>query len=70
MQKGEILVAYDNGHLSVHIPGLGVRQLEGPDIQGVWSAKPGDDRFSFIRGDAGKVRTMILIEVVRNTRID
>jgi len=70
MQKEEIRVAYDDGHLAVHIPGLGVRQLEGPDAQGVWSAKPGDDRFSFIMDEAGKVRTMILIETVRNARID
>ena len=70
MQKQEIMLAYDGGHLAVHIPGLGVRVIEGPDAQGVWTAKPGDDRFSFIMDEAGKVRTMILIEVVRNTRID
>jgi hypothetical protein len=70
MQKEEIMVAYDDGHLAVHIPGLGVRQLEGPDAQGVWTAKPADDRFSFIMDEAGKVRTMILIETVRNKRID
>jgi transglutaminase-like putative cysteine protease len=70
MQKEEIMVAYDGGHLAVHIPGRGVRQLEGPDAQGIWTARPGDDRFSFIMDDAGKVRTMILIEMVRNTRID
>ena len=70
MQKEEIRVAYDDGHLAVHIPGRGVRQLEGPDEHGVWTAKPGDDRFSFIMDEPGKVRTMILIEVVRNTRID
>ncbi len=70
MQKEEIMVAYDGGHLAVHIPGLGARQLKGPDEQGVWTAQPGDDRFSFIKDDAGKVRTMILIETIRNTRID
>jgi hypothetical protein len=70
MQKEEIMVAYDDGHLAVHIPGLGVRQLEGPDVQGIWTAKPGDDRFTFILDEAGKVRTMILIEVIRNSRID
>lgn len=70
MQKQEIMVAYDDGHLAVHIPGLGVSVIEGPDAQGLWTAKTGDDRFSFIMDDAGKVRTMILIEMVRNTRID
>jgi len=70
MQKQEIMVAYDDGHLAVHIPGLGVRVIEGPDAQGLWTARPGDDRFSFIMDDAGKVRTMILIEAVRCTRID
>jgi hypothetical protein len=70
MQKEEILVAYDDGHLAVHIPGAGVRMIEGPDAQGLWSATPGDDRFSFIMDDAGKVRTMILIETIRNRRID
>jgi transglutaminase-like putative cysteine protease len=70
MQKQEIMVAYDDGHLAVHIPGIGVRVIEGPDAQGLWTARPGDDRFSFIMDDAGKVRTMILIEMVRNSRID
>jgi len=70
MQKQEIMVAYDDGHLAVHIPGLGVRVIEGPDAQGLWTARRGDDRFSFIMDDAGKVRTMILIEAVRCTRID
>jgi hypothetical protein len=70
MQKQEIMVAYDDGHLAAHIPGLGVRVIEGPDAQGLWTANPGDDRFSFIMDDAGKVRTMIRIETVRNTKID
>jgi hypothetical protein len=70
MQKEEVMVAYDDGHLAVHIPGRGVRVIEEPDSQGFWTAKPGDERFSFIMDDAGKVRTMILIEMVRNTRID
>jgi len=70
MQKEEILVAYDDGHLTVHIPGLGVRAIEGPDARGVWDGKPGDDRFSFIRDEGGKVRAMIFIEAVQCTRID
>jgi hypothetical protein len=70
MQKQEIMVAYDDGHLAVHIPGLGVRVIEGPDAQGLWTATPGDDRFSFVTDDAGKVRAMFLIERLRNTRID
>ncbi len=70
MQRQEIMVAYDNGHLAVHIPGLGVRVLDGPDAQGLWAGKPGDDRFSFIVDDEGKVRTMILVETIPNTRID
>ena len=70
MQKQEIRVAYDDGHLAVHIPGLGVRAIEGPDADGLWTGKPGDDRFSFIMDEAGKVRTMILIETIPNTRID
>jgi transglutaminase-like putative cysteine protease len=70
MQKEEILVAYDSGHLAVHIPGLGVRRLEGPDPQGVWSATTGSARFSFTMDEAGRVQTMILIEAIRNARID
>ena len=70
MQKQEIRVAYDEGHLAVHIPGLGVRAIEGPGADGLWTAKPGDDRFSFIRDETGQVRTMVLIETVRSTRID
>jgi len=70
MQKQEISVTYDDGHLAVHIPGLGVRAIEGPGADGLWTAKPGDDRVSFIKDEAGNVRTMILIETIRNTRID
>lgn len=70
MQKEEMSVAYDNGRLTVRIPGLGVRRLEGPDTQGVWSASPGDDRFAFITDEAGRVATMILIESIRSSRID
>ncbi len=70
MEKQEMTVTYDSGRLSVLIPGLGVRRLEGPDEQGVWSASPGDDRFSFVRDEAGEVRTMVLTETVRSVRID
>jgi len=70
MQRQEIMVAYDNGHLAVHIPGLGVRVLDSPDAQGLWAGKPGDDRFSFIMDDFGRVSAMVLIETVRNTRVD
>jgi transglutaminase-like putative cysteine protease len=70
MQKEEMSVAYDGGQLTVRIPGLGVRRLEGPDAQGVWSASRGDDRFIFVRDETGLVRTMILMETVRSARID
>jgi hypothetical protein len=70
MQKQEIMVAYDDGHLAVHIPGAGVRVIEGPDADGLWVAKPGEDRFSFIRDDTGGISAMILTETVRCTRID
>jgi transglutaminase-like putative cysteine protease len=69
MEKQEMTVTYDSGRLSVLIPGLGVRRLEGPDAQGVWSYSSGDYQFSFIRDEAGEVRTMILTESVRNVRI-
>jgi hypothetical protein len=70
MQKQEIMVSYEGGHLAVHIPGRGIRVLEGPDADGLWTAKSGEDRFSFILDESGKVRTMILIETVRCTRIN
>jgi transglutaminase-like putative cysteine protease len=70
MEKQEMTVTYDSGRLSVLIPGLGVRRLEGPDAQGVWSYSSGDYQFSFIRDEAGEVRTMILTESVRSSRTD
>jgi len=70
MQKQEIMVAYEGGHVAVHIPGRGIRELEGPDANGLWTAKSGEDRFSFLLDESGKVRTMILIETVKSTRID
>jgi hypothetical protein len=68
MRKEEIVVAYDRGRLAVHIPGLGVRRLEGPDAQGVWDSTPGDDRFSFVVDASGKVQALILIERIRSRR--
>ena len=70
MQKEEILLAYDNGHLTVHIPGRGVRVIEGPDVQGIWSAESEEDRYAFIMGDGGRVRALMLIERILNIRID
>jgi hypothetical protein len=70
MQKEELVVGFDGGRLTVHLPGLGVRRLEGPDARGVWSAGPGDERFSFVKDGTGQVRAMILIENIRNARID
>jgi transglutaminase-like putative cysteine protease len=70
MQKEELAVSYQGGRLAVHVPGLGVRRLEGPDAQGVWVADQGDDRFSFVTDEAGQVRTMILIESIRSSRTD
>jgi hypothetical protein len=70
MQKEEIIVAYDSGRLAVQIPGLGVRRLDGPDPQGVWNAVTGSDRFSFTMDQTGRVWTMILIEAIRNARVD
>jgi transglutaminase-like putative cysteine protease len=70
MQKQEIEIIYDGDHLAARIPDLGVRRLEGPDAQGIWSASPGDDRFTFITDESGRVRTMILIESIRSSRID
>jgi len=70
MQKQEIEIIYDGDHLAARIPGLGVRRLEGPDAQGLWSASPGDDRFTFITDESGRVRAMILIESIRSSRID
>jgi hypothetical protein len=68
MQREEIVVAYDRGRLAVHIPGLGVRRLEGPDAQGVWDSTPGDDRFSFVADASGEVQALVLIERIRSQR--
>jgi predicted O-methyltransferase YrrM len=69
MQKDEITVTFRKGSLALIFPGGRVQPLQGPDADGLWSAKPGGDRFSFIRDESGTVQTMILHETVRATRV-
>jgi hypothetical protein len=70
MSQAELVVSFRNGTLAVQIPGRNIQDLDGADAAGVWRSKSGPDRFSFIMDDSGRVRTMILIETVRCTRID
>ncbi len=70
MEKTEISVMFRKGHLAIRIPGQGTFDFEGPDDEGMWINKSGGDRVSFVKDDYGKVRSMIIHEVVRCTRID
>jgi transglutaminase-like putative cysteine protease len=69
MQKQDITVLYRNSGLALLYPRGRIQRLEGPDADGIWSVRPGTDRFSFVRDDEGTVRAMILYETVRCQKI-
>ena len=70
MEKREITVSFRGGQLVASLPGEAVWELEGPNAEGLWIAKDGQRRFSFILDDAGNVRTMVLIEMVHFVRME
>jgi transglutaminase-like putative cysteine protease len=70
MEKREITVSFRGGRLVASLPGEAVWELEGPNADGLWIAKGGQRRFSFILDDAGNVRTMVLIEMIHFMRIE
>jgi hypothetical protein len=69
MKKQDITILYRGGGLALLLPGGRVQPLEGPDADGIWSAKSGTDRFSFVRDGDGTVRAMIIHETVRCQKI-
>jgi transglutaminase-like putative cysteine protease len=69
MQKEEITVLYRNGGLALLFPGGRLQPLEGPDADGIWSAKSGTDRFSFVWDEDGTVRAMVLYETIRCAKV-
>lgn len=70
MEKREITVSSRGDLLVVSLPGEAVWELEGPNAEGLWIAKGGQRRFSFILDDAGKVRTMVLTEMIHYMRME
>lgn len=70
MDKREIRVLFQRGTLAIDFPGRGTRMLEGPDAEGVWIERSAGDRFSFLLDESGKVKSMILQETLRCTRIE
>ncbi len=69
MDKREFTILYRRGNLAIDIPGGGIRDLRGPDADGVWLEKSNGDRITFVQDDSGKVKSMILTETVRCPRI-
>jgi transglutaminase-like putative cysteine protease len=70
MENREITVSVRGGQLVASLPGEAVWELEGPNAEGLWIAKSGQRRFSFILDDAGNVRTMVMIEMIHFLRIE
>ncbi len=70
MEHREITVSFRRGQMVVSLPGEAVWELEGPNTDGLWMAKGGRHRFSFVLDEAGNVRTMILIEMIHCVRIE
>jgi transglutaminase-like putative cysteine protease len=70
MENREITVSFRGDRLVASLPGEAVWELEGPNAEGLWIAKGGQRRFSFIADDAGNVRIMILTEMIHFVRME
>jgi hypothetical protein len=70
MAKQEISIIYRKEGLVMLFPGGRRGTLEGPDENGLWLDKSSGDRYSFVRDEDGTVRTLILHETVRCTKIE
>ncbi len=69
MDRSEISVLFRRGCLAIQFPGKGTLDLEGPDPEGIWTTKPGSDRFSFVQDDEGRVHAIVIHEIFRCPKI-
>jgi len=70
MQKENLTVVYKNKTLGLRGPEPGTLYLEGPDEEGNWVDKQGENKISFIKDESGTVRAMIFHEIVRCPKED
>lgn len=64
MENQDLTVFYRNKNLAIKFSGGKMIDLEGPDEEGMWKDKHGKDKFSFLLENDGKVRAMVLHEIV------
>jgi hypothetical protein len=70
MDKREFKVGFRRGRLTIALSGERTRDLSGPDESGVWNEKISGNRFSFVKDESGKVRAMILYEIIRCPKLE
>ena len=70
MQKENLTVVYRNNTLGLRGPKPGTLYLEGPDEEGMWVDKQGENKISFIKDESGIVRAMVFHEIVHCPKED
>jgi len=70
MQKENLTVVYRNKTLGLRGPEPGTLYLEGPDEEGMWVDKQGENKISFIKDESGTVRAMVFREIVHCPKED
>jgi hypothetical protein len=70
MQKENLTVVYRNKTLGLRGPEPGILYLKGPDEEGMWVDKQGENKISFIKDESGTVRAMVFREIVHCPKED
>lgn len=63
-------VFYCQNNLAVKHPSGGIMYLEEPDEQGLWACRNREEKFSFVKDDEGRVKVMVVHELVRAPKIE
>jgi len=70
MQEGVFTVFYSQNNLAVKHPAGRILVLEEPDEQGLWACRNREEKISFVKDDEGRVKFMIIHELVHAPKID
>ncbi len=70
MQEGVFTVFYSQNNLAVKVPTGEIMYLEDTDEQGLWACRNREEKISFVKDDEGRVKVMIIHEIVHAPKID
>lgn len=70
MQEAVFTVFYSQDNLAVKHPAGGIMYLEEPDEQGLWLCRNREEKISFVKDDEGRVKVMVIHELVHAPKID